>query len=129
MSSENSTKAGPEGATPGGADAKVEIHPLGLSELPKDPGGDKGTQDANMSRILDVPVDIHVELGSTELPIREVLKLGPGSVVELDRLAGSPADIVVNGKLIGQGEVVVINDSFGVRITKLVDPEQRLESL
>ena len=111
-------------------EGKVEVNPLGFSELQKDGGeAPKGTHDVNMNRILDIPVDIHVELGSTELSIGEILKLGAGSIIELDRLAGSPADIVVNGKLIGQGEVVVVNENFGVRLTKLVDPEQRLESL
>lgn len=83
----------------------------------------------NLNMILDIPVDVHAELGQTEISIREILRLGPGSIVELDRLAGSPADIIVNGKLIGQGDIVVVNDNFGVRISKLVDPEKRVESL
>jgi flagellar motor switch protein FliN len=74
-------------------------------------------------------VDLHVELGATALSIREILKLGAGSIVELDRLAGSSADIIVNGKLIGQGDVVVVGDNFGVRIAKLVEPEKRIDSL
>jgi flagellar motor switch protein FliN/FliY len=114
-----------------GAADRVEVHPIGLSELQKEAGdgAGKGGSDMNLNRIMDIPVDVHVELGSTEIPIREILKLASGAVIELDRLAGSPADIVVNGKLIGQGEVVVVNENFGVRITKLVDPEQRLEVL
>jgi flagellar motor switch protein FliN/FliY len=100
-------------------------------ELPQHRPGEKpvGDKDVNLKMILDVPVDVRVELGHTQISIREVLKLGNGSIVELDRQSGSPADIVVNGKLVGHGDVVVINENFGVRITKLVDPEERLESL
>jgi flagellar motor switch protein FliN len=79
--------------------------------------------------ILDIPVNVHVELGSTETSIRDILKMGPGSIIELNREAGAPADLVVNGKLIGQGDVVVVGDNFGIRISSLVDPEKRLESL
>jgi len=87
-----------------------------------------GHAELNLKMILDIPVDVRVELGNTCLPIRNVLNLGKGSIVELDRPAGSPADIIVNGKLIGQGDVVVVNENFGIRITKLVDPEERIES-
>ncbi|RKZ06118.1 flagellar motor switch protein FliN [Candidatus Fermentibacteria bacterium] len=86
---------------------------------------ENGDKDLNLKMILDIPVDVRVELGNAMIPIREVLGLGEGSIVELDRLAGHPADIVVNGRLIGEGDVVVVNDNFGVRITKLVDPEDR----
>jgi len=85
--------------------------------------------DLNLKMILDVPVDIRVELGSTSLSIGKILKLSAGSIIALDRTVGSPADIIVNGKLIGQGDVVVVDDNFGIRITKLVGPEERLESL
>ncbi len=100
-------------------------------ELPQNRSDAKmdGDKDVNLKMILDVPVDVRVELGHTQISIRDVLKLGNGSIVELDRQSGSPADIVVNGKLVGHGDVVVINENFGVRITKLVDPEERLESL
>jgi flagellar motor switch protein FliN len=100
-------------------------------ELPQHRPGAKtvGDKEVNLKMIMDVPVDVRVELGRTQISIRDVLKLGNGSIVELDRQSGSPADIVVNGKLVGHGDVVVINENFGVRITKLVDPEERLESL
>jgi flagellar motor switch protein FliN/FliY len=100
-------------------------------ELPQHRPGKKtvGDKEVNLKMIMDVPVDVRVELGHTQISIRDVLKLGNGSIVELDRQSGSPADIVVNGKLVGHGDVVVINENFGVRITKLVDPEERLESL
>ena len=86
-------------------------------------------KDLNLKMILDVPVDIRVELGSTNLSIGKIMKLASGSIIALDRTVGSPADIIVNGKLIGQGDVVVVDDNFGIRITKLVGPEERLESL
>ncbi len=90
---------------------------------------DDQAREMNLSRILDIPVDVHVEVGQTHVSIRDVLRLGVGAIVELDKLAGASADIIVNGKLIGQGDVVVINENFGVRITRLVEPEQRIESL
>ena len=86
-------------------------------------------KDLNLNMILDIPVHVHVELGNAETSIRDILKMGPGSIVELEREAGAPADLIVNGKLIGKGDVVVVGDNFGIRITSLVDPEQRIESL
>lgn len=79
--------------------------------------------------ILDVPLKITVELGRTELRIRQVLELGPGSIVELDKLAGEPVDVLVNGKLIAKGEVVVIDEDFGVKITDIVSQAKRLSHL
>jgi flagellar motor switch protein FliN/FliY len=90
---------------------------------------DQATQDVNLGMLLDIPVDIHVEIGSTRASIRDILQLGPGAIIELDRLAGQPADIIVNGKLIGQGDIVVVNETFGIRITKLVGAEERLQSV
>jgi flagellar motor switch protein FliN/FliY len=90
---------------------------------------DAATQDMNLKMIMDIPVDVHVEIGQTRLSIRDILRLGVSSVVELDRLAGQPADIVVNGKMIGQGDVVIVNETFGIRITKLVGVQDRIKSL
>ena len=87
-------------------------------------GGDTGTQDINM--VLDIPVLLSVELGRTKVPIKHILQLGQGSVVELDALAGEPMDVLVNGYLIAQGEVVVVNDKFGIRLTDVVTPSERL---
>lgn len=111
-------------------EGSINVNPVKLSEMSGkvQPAQSADGEELNLSMILDIPVDINVELGRTQLSIREVLKLGTGSIVELDRLAGQPADIIVNGKMIGQGDVVVVNENFGIRITKLVDPEQRLES-
>ncbi|MCD6290982.1 MAG: flagellar motor switch protein FliN [Anaerolineae bacterium] len=83
----------------------------------------------NLDLLLDVPLRVTVELGRTEMPIREVLGLTPGSVVELSKIAGEPVDILVNGKLIARGEVVVIDDMFGVRVTDIIPPSARVRSL
>ncbi len=83
----------------------------------------------NIELLLDVPLQITVELGRTRRKIRDVLAMGPGSVVELDRLAGEAVDILVNGKLIAKGEVVVIDENFGVRITDIVSPAERVRNL
>ena len=87
-------------------------------------GPDGATQDINM--VLDIPVQLSVELGRTKVPIKHILQLGQGSVVELDALAGEPMDVLVNGYLIAQGEVVVVNDKFGIRLTDVVTPSERL---
>ena len=79
--------------------------------------------------ILDIPVQLSVELGRTRIPIRHILQLAQGSVVELDALAGEPLDVLVNGCLIAQGEVVVVNDKFGIRLTDIVTPSERLRKL
>ena len=83
------------------------------------------SNDPSVQRLLDVPIDVTIELGQTELSIRRILEIGPGSIIELDRMAGEPVDLVVNDKVIAQGEVVVIEENFGIRITHLVTPEER----
>jgi len=81
---------------------------------------------SDINRVLDIPVLLSVELGRTKVPIKHILQLGQGSVVELDALAGEPMDVLVNGYLIAQGEVVVVNDKFGIRLTDVVTPSERL---
>jgi flagellar motor switch protein FliN len=83
--------------------------------------------DINM--ILDIPVQLTVELGRTRIPIKHILQLAQGSVVELDAMAGEPMDVLVNGYLIAQGEVVVVNDKFGIRLTDIVTPSERMRRL
>jgi flagellar motor switch protein FliN/FliY len=83
----------------------------------------------NLDLILDIPVSLNVELGRTKLAIRNLLQLAQGSVVELDGLAGEPMDVLVNGTLIAQGEVVVVNDKFGIRLTDIISPAERLRRL
>ncbi len=89
-----------------------------------------GTGQANdLNMILDIPVQLTVELGRTRIPIKNILQLAQGSVVELETLAGEPMDVLVNGFLIAQGEVVVVNDKFGIRLTDIVTPSERMRRL
>jgi len=85
--------------------------------------------DVSLDSILDVPVIISMEIGRTHIPIRNLLQLNQGSVVELDRLAGEPMDVLVNGTLIAQGEVVVVNEKFGIRLTDVISPADRIKRL
>lgn len=90
---------------------------------------DAGGPDLNLDVILDVPVTLSLEVGRARLPIRNLLQLNQGSVVELERGAGESLDVFVNGTLIAHGEVVVINDRFGVRLTDVVSPSERIRRL
>jgi len=103
-----------------------EVEPGGVLSGTARPfsAGDGAVSDINM--VLDIPVQLSVELGRTKVPIKHILQLGQGSVVELDALAGEPMDVLVNGYLIAQGEVVVVNDKFGIRLTDVVTPSERL---
>jgi flagellar motor switch protein FliN/FliY len=83
----------------------------------------------NLRVLENIEVQMTVEVGSTEIRIRDLLRLNEGSVVELDRLAGDPLDILVNGTMIAKGEIVMVGERFGVRFTEIVDPEKRVESL
>lgn len=106
--------------------APVAVRPAEWKNLG---GGGNSAEAHNIELLLDVPLQITVELGRSRRKIRDVLAMGPGSVVELDRLAGEPVDVLVNGKLIAKGEVVVIDDNFGVRITDIVSPAERVRNL
>ena len=88
-----------------------------------------GNAMSDIQRVLDIPVQLSVELGRTRVPIKYILQLAQGSIVELDALAGEPMDVLVNGYLIAQGEVVVVNDKFGIRLTDIVTPSERLRRL
>jgi len=113
-----------------GADSGLDAGGGVLSgEAPKPfPGsGDAPVNDIKM--VLDIPVQLSVELGRTKVSIKHILQLGQGSVVELDALAGEPMDVLVNGYLIAQGEVVVVNDKFGIRLTDVVTPSERLRRI
>ena len=90
---------------------------------------DSPSADLNLDVILDVPVSLSLEVGRARIPIRNLLQLNQGSVVELERGAGEPLDVYVNGTLIAQGEVVVVNDRFGVRLTDVVSPAERIRKL
>ncbi|NOT10637.1 MAG: flagellar motor switch protein FliN [Methylococcaceae bacterium] len=87
------------------------------------------SDEINMDVILDVPVTLSMEIGRTQINIRNLLQLNQGSVVELDRFAGEPLDVLVNGTLIAHGEVVVVNDKFGIRLTDVISPSERVKRL
>ena len=87
------------------------------------------TDGPNLDVILDVPVTLSMEVGRTRIPIRNLLQLNQGSVVELDRAAGEPLDVFVNGTLVAHGEVVVVNEKFGIRLTDVISPSERIRKL
>jgi flagellar motor switch protein FliN/FliY len=92
-------------------------------------GDAQATARNDIEMILDIPVQLTVELGRTKIAIKNLLQLAQGSVVELDGLAGEPMDVLVNGCLIAQGEVVVVNDKFGIRLTDIITPSERIRKL
>ena len=89
----------------------------------------EGKRDVNLETILDVPVTLSMEVGRSRIPIRNLLQLNQGSVVELERAAGEPLDVFVNGTLIAHGEVVVVNEKFGIRLTDVISPAERIRKL
>ena len=105
---------------------KVNVQRAQFSPL-KDKRGEK--MEGNIQLLLDVPLRITAELGRATMTIKDVLELGPGSVIELNKLAGEAVDLLVNGKLVAQGEVVVVDENFGVRITNIIGPEARIKKL
>ena len=108
------------------ARSSAKASPAAFDELTDDHGGDS---EVNLDSILDVPVTVAMEIGRTRMPIRNLLQLNQGSVVELDRLAGEPMDVLVNGTLIAQGEVVVVNEKFGIRLTDVISASDRIKRL
>ncbi|MDR3331740.1 MAG: flagellar motor switch protein FliN, partial [Synergistaceae bacterium] len=104
----------------------VDVKPVEFATLG---GSDFAGSQGNIDLIVDIPVRVTVELGRTRKTIGEVLALGPGSVVELNKMAGEPVDVLVNGKLIARGEVVVIDESFGIRVTEVVSRAERIRSM
>ena len=102
--------------------------PAALQNL-QDESDTKNMEDVNMDVILDIPVTISLEIGRSGISIRNLLHLNQGSVVELDRLAGEPLDVLVNGTLIAHGEVVVVNEKFGVRLTDIISAADRIKKL
>ena len=108
------------------SNAVEQVAPVSFANLGHG-GAPVAGNDLNM--ILDIPVQLTVELGRTKIPIKHILQLAQGSVVELETLAGEPMDVLVNGYLIAQGEVVVVNDKFGIRLTDIVTPSERMRRL
>ncbi len=107
--------------TPGGSFGGGSLSTRGGSEAP--------SSHENIDMLLDVELDVCIELGRTDLSIKRILELAPGAIVELDRMAGEPVDLLVNDKVVAKGEVVVVDESFGIRIVSLVSPEERIRSL
>jgi flagellar motor switch protein FliN/FliY len=105
-----------------------EVEPVKLETLtnPSVPAGGVGS---DLDLIMDIPVVLSMELGNTEIAIRNLMQLTQGSVVELDRFAGEPLDVLVNGTVIAHGEVVVVNDKYGIRLTDVVSPSERIRRL
>ena len=100
-----------------------------FDNLKDESAGIDPSKDVNLEVILDVPVTLSMEVGRTRIPIRNLLQLNQGSVVELDRAAGEPLDVFVNGTLVAHGEVVVVNEKFGIRLTDVVSPAERIRKL
>jgi len=115
----------PAPAQPAAPPANVQTAPLDSLE---DDSAQLG-EEVNLDVILDIPVTIAMEIGRTTISIRNLLQLNQGSVVELDRLAGEPMDVLVNGTLVAHGEVVVVNDKFGIRLTDVISASERLKKL
>ena len=113
----------------GGAGAQADGTSPASAEFQNLEPDNNQASEVNLDAILDVPVTIAMEIGRTRINIRNLLQLNQGSVVELDRLAGEPMDVLVNGTLIAQGEVVVVNDKFGIRLTDVISPEDRVKRL
>jgi flagellar motor switch protein FliN/FliY len=115
-------------ATPAVAPAPPpQVKPAPFAELHAEPAG--SMPNTQLDLVMDIPVTLSVELGRTKIQIRELLQLAQGSVVDLDRLAGEPMDVLVNGFLIARGEVVLVNDKFGIRLTDIVSPTERARRL
>lgn len=100
---------------------RAEFDELGNAE------GSEDSQDINLDVVLNVDVDLALEVGRTSISVRNLLQLNQGSVVELDRLAGEPLDVLINGTLIARGEVVVVNEKYGIRLTDVVSPAERIK--
>jgi flagellar motor switch protein FliN/FliY len=116
-------------AAEGGGALAAPESPAQFASFGAGSSGSPAAAGNDINMILDIPVQLTVELGRTKIPIKHILQLAQGSVVELETLAGEPMDVLVNGYLIAQGEVVVVNDKFGIRLTDIVTPSERMRRL
>lgn len=121
MAEQASAETQPEAATPSSTAAVFDNLTSDVGLTPE--------AARNLELVMDIPVQLTVELGRTRMPIRNLLQLAQGSVVELNELAGEPLDVFVNGCLVAQGEVVVVNEKFGIRLTDIITPSERLKKL
>lgn len=125
-----STGTPDSGAAPKGSAASSQYSPDELSSGKAAAAkAGKATSDVNLDLVLDVPVNVSLRVGATDMSIRDLVKLVEGSVVALDRLADEPMDVLVNGTLIAHGEIVVVDDRFGVRLTDVVSPVERIQKI
>jgi flagellar motor switch protein FliN/FliY len=115
----------PPGAEPAVAPATAQV----FQQLEHPPRRPRHRPPVDIARVLDVPVQLTAEIGRTRITIKSLLQLSQGSVVELDGLAGQPLDVLINGYLIAQGEVVVVNEKYGIRLTDIVTPSERMQKL
>lgn len=110
-----------------GVNNQANVKPAQFSQFGQAPG--PYTDEQNLGLLLDIPLQVTVELGRTKKLIKDILELSPGSIIQLDKLAGEPVDILVNNKLIAKGEVVVIDENFGVRVTDIISQWDRVQKL
>lgn len=115
--------AGLQASTPAAAPAAAATAPASGE------GTTPGISTRNLDVLLDIPMEVSVQLGATRMQIRELLQLGQGSVVELEKMAGEPLEVLVNQRLVARGEVVVVNEKFGIRLTDVVSPAERIQKL
>jgi flagellar motor switch protein FliN/FliY len=116
-------------AAEGGGVLATSESPAQFASFGSGSGGNPAGAGNDINMILDIPVQLTVELGRTKIPIKHILQLAQGSVVELETMAGDPMDVLVNGYLVAQGEVVVVNNKFGIRLTDVVTPSERLRRI
>ena len=121
-------EAAAEEAAQAATQAAVAVPPSATTGVMTPPENDVHSE-SNLDRILDIPLMISAQLGSAKMLIKELLQLGPGSVVELDKLAGEPLEVLVNEKLVARGEVVMVNEKFGIRLTDVVSQSERVNNL
>ena len=126
MAATGNEPSAPESVFSGGSEGAPAPQ---AASFPKLEEGGAGGEPRNLDLILDIPMTISVQLGSTKMVIRDLLQLGQGSVVELQKLAGEPLDVLVNQKLVARGEVVVVNEKFGIRLTDVVSAVERVQQL
>lgn len=118
-----------EAASAPSSSSAADVKPAVFGDLNADISGLSPEAAKNLDLVMDIPIQLTVELGRTKMPIRNLLQLAQGSVVELNELAGEPLDVFVNGCLVAQGEVVVVNEKFGIRLTDIITPSERIKKL
>lgn len=130
MAEAGETEDGDDSAGDDIGGGKDNVRAAPMEEFPEGSNFSQGSGPApDLDVILDIPVTISMEVGNTQIPIRNLLQLNQGSVIELDRLAGEPLDVLVNGTLIAHGEVVMVNEKFGIRLTDVISPGERIKRL